>query len=76
MNRLGKLEDIRNRYTLALAERSILEPETENYITLTEVAKKILTEYQNTKRHRKIRYGFRLYGDKYSLVILMDHEKY
>lgn len=76
MNKAERLEDIRNRYTLALAERNILEPGTENYNTLSEVARKILTEYQNRKRSQRIRYGFRLYGDKYHLVTLMKHEKY
>lgn len=75
MNKAERLEDIRNRYTLALAERNILEPETENYNTLSEVARKILTEYQNRKRSQRIRYGFRLYGDKYQLVTLSEHEK-
>lgn len=75
MNKAERLEDIRNRYTLALAERNILEPGTENYNTLSEVARKILTEYQNRKRSQRIRYGFRLYGDKYQLVTLSEHEK-
>jgi hypothetical protein len=76
MNKAEKLEDIQNRYTLALVERSVLEPGTENYNTLSEVARKILTEYQNKGRSRKIRYGFRLYGSEYYLVTLMKHEKY
>lgn len=76
MNKAERLEDIRNRYTLALAERNILELGTENYNTLSEVARKILTEYQNRKRSQRIRYGFRLYGDKYRLVTLSEHEKF
>ena len=53
MNKAERLEDIRNRYTLALAERNILEPGTENYNILSEVARKILTEYQNRKRSQR-----------------------
>ena len=69
-------EDINNRYTLALAERNCTLPRSEAYNTLTECARLILTELQNyDQRGRRNRYGFRLYAEKYHIVVLSDNEK-
>ena len=39
-----RMEDIKNRYSLVLAERNFTEQSTENYNILSEVAKMILSE--------------------------------
>lgn len=68
------MEDIKNRYSLALAERNFTEQGTENYNTLSEVAKMILSEIPAVAKSRSSekvnRYGFRLYGRNYKLVTL------
>jgi len=65
-------EDIHNRFTLALAERTaFIEKGSENYKTLSCVIKDILSEYKNGKN---LRHGFRLYGTQYKEVILQDNE--
>ena len=68
------MEDIKDRYSLTLAERNFTEQGTENYNTLSEIAKMILAEIPAVIKSRssgKInRYGFRLYGTHYKLVIL------
>lgn len=80
MNKQKRNEDIHNRYTLALAERNFTEKGTENYKILSEVARLILKEYATTSQNshnrggKPNRYGFRLYGGKYHLVILQDSE--
>ncbi len=69
------MEDIENRYSLALAERSILEPGTENYKTLSKVAKMILSEISGICLNRckdVNRYSFRLYGSRYKMIVLSD----
>ena len=72
MKKQERLEDIHNRFTLAMAERSALcDKESENYKTLSAVIKDILTEYQNGKH---LRHGFRLYGVNYCPVTLQDSE--
>lgn len=74
-----KLDDIQNRYSLALAERQIYEKGSKEYEQLSHVAKMILKEYQNPSKSfgssRHPRYGFRLYGTNYHLVTLCDCEK-
>lgn len=58
MTRQERMEDIKNRFNLALAERNFTEPGTENYKTLSECAKLILNEYQRmqrSKQHQHIR---------------------
>ena len=78
MTRQERMEDIKNRFDLALAERNFTEPGTENYKTLSECAKLILNEYQRMKRskqHQHIRYGFRLYGTTYHIVTLNQHQR-
>ena len=72
-----KLEDIRNRYYLTLAERNFTEENTENYKTLSLIAKKILAELETMglPKRKWFRNGFRLYNGKYRHVILCDHEK-
>lgn len=79
MTKAERMEDIKNRYSLALAERNFTEQGSENYNTLSEVAKMILSEIPAVAKARssgKInRYGFRLYGEKYHPVILADCER-
>ncbi len=76
MKKSERREDIQNRYNLALAERNFTLPGSEHYKTLTEIARTILTEYQNMGRpQNRNRYGFRWYGGKYHLVILNKYEK-
>lgn len=72
------MEDIKNRYSLALAEMSILEPGTENYKTLSKVAKMILSEISGICLNRckdVNRYGFRLCGSRFEMIILTDDAK-
>ena len=72
MTKQEKLDDIHNRFTLAVAERdSFTEKDSENYKVLSGVAKDILSEYPNGKH---LRHGFRLYGGKYHSVVLDDNE--
>lgn len=79
MTKTERMEDIKNRYSLALAERNFTEQGTENYNTLSEVAKMILSEIPAVAKSRssgKInRYGFRLYGRNYKLVTLAKSQK-
>lgn len=74
-----RMDDIKNRYSLALAERNFTEPGTENYKTLSEVARMILTEYQTIAKARDNRkcnrYGFRLYGAHYKMVVLLPYQR-
>lgn len=73
MTKQEKLDDIHNRFTLALAERNaFVETDSDDYKTLSAVIKDILSEYTNGKH---LRHGFRLYGTKYHSVILNDDEK-
>lgn len=75
MTKAQRMEDIKNRYSLALAERNILQPGTENYKILTETAKMILSEISGICLNRckdVNRYGFRLYGSHYKMIILSD----
>ena len=74
MTKAERMDDIQNRFYLALSERVFTENGSENYNTLSKVANLILKEYQNTGRHKRIRYGFRLYNGKYHIVILNDNE--
>ncbi len=53
MTRQERMEDIKNRFDLALAERNFTEPGTENYKTLSECAKLILNEYQRMQRSKQ-----------------------
>lgn len=73
------MEDIKNRYSLALAERNFTEQGTENYNTLSEIAKMILSEIPTVAKSRSSgkvnRYGFRLYGRNYKLVTLAKSQK-
>ena len=79
MLKAERMDDIKNRYSLALAERNFTEPGTENYKTLSEVARMILTEYQTIAKARDNRkcnrYGFRLYGRKYKMIILSENQR-
>lgn len=75
MTRQQRMEDIKNRHDLALAERNFTQPGTENYKILSEVAESIRKEYQRQPRGKRIRNGFRLYGGKYHPVILSDCER-
>lgn len=77
MTRAARFEDIKNRYDLALAERNLSQPGTENYNILSDVARSILEEYKTAgkPKNQRLRHGFRLYGGKYHLVILADCEK-
>lgn len=76
MKKSERLADIHNRYTLTLAERNFCLPGSEHYKQLTEIARTIMTEYQNTENpQNRNRYGFRFYGGKYHLVILHKNEK-
>lgn len=73
MTKAEHMEDIQNRFTLAIAERnSFTEKGSENYKVLSSVAKDILSEYTNGKH---LRHGFRLYGTQYHSVILKDDEQ-
>ena len=73
MTKQEHLEDIQNRFTLAIAERnSFTDKGSENYKVLSSVVKDILDEYTVGKH---LRHGFRLYGAKYHSVILNDDEK-
>ena len=78
MTKAERIEDIKHRYSLALAERNFTEQGTENYNTLSDVAKMILLEFPKvakSKNSEKVnRYGFRLYGTKYKLVTLENSE--
>lgn len=75
MKKQTRREDINNRYTLALAERSIYEKGDRHYKQLTEIARIILHELQTPNgRGKPNRYGFRLRGTDYKLVILSDKE--
>ena len=77
MKKSKRLEDIQNRHSLALAEMQIYERGSRHYEQLSEIARIIRTEYQNTDaRTKRNRYGFRLRGTDYQLVILDDCEKY
>lgn len=79
MTKAERMEDIKNRYSLALAERNFTEQGTENYNTLSEVAKMILSEFPAVAKSRsngKVnRYGFRLYGRNYKLVTLANSQR-
>lgn len=79
MTKAERMEDIKNRYSLALAERNFTEQGTENYNALSEVAKMILSEIPAVAKSRssgKInRYGFRLYGRNYKLVTLANSQR-
>ena len=73
MTKQEKLDDIHNRFTLAVAERgAFAEKDSENYKVLSSVAKDILTEYTNGKH---LRHGFRLHGTKYHSATLSDNER-
>ena len=72
MTKQERLDDIHNRFTLAVAERdSFTEKDSKNYKVLASVAKDILSEYTNGKH---LRHGSRLYGGKYHSVVLDDSE--
>jgi len=61
---------------LTLAERNFTEPGTESYKILSEVAKMILSEISGICLNRckdVNRYGFRMYGSKYKMIILSDN---
>ena len=76
MTKAERMEDIKNRYSLALSERNFTEPGTESYKTLSEVAKMILSEISEICLNRckdVNRYGFRMYGSKYKMIILSDN---
>ena len=77
MTRAERLEDIKNRHDLALAERNLTQPGTENYNILSEVARSIRDEYQTAgkPKSQRVRNGFRFYGGKYYHVILADYEE-
>lgn len=79
MTKAERMEDIKNRYSLALAERNFTEQGTENYNTLSEVAKMILSEFPAVAKSRSSgkvnRYGFRLYGRNYKLVTLANSQR-
>lgn len=77
MTRAARFEDIKNRHDLALAERNLTEPGTENYNILSGVARSIREEYKDSRKPKsqRVRHGFRLYGGKYHPVILADCEK-
>lgn len=76
MKKQTRRENINNRYTLALAERSIYERGSKQYEQLTEIAHIILRELQTPSgRGKPNRYGFRLRGANYELVTLADSEK-
>lgn len=73
----SRREDIQNRFSLAVAERQLYDRDDRHYIQLSEVIHKILSEYRvPDARGAKIRYGFRLRGTDYALVILEKNEKY
>ena len=71
---IAQFEDIKTRHDLALAERNCTQPGSENYNTLSEVARRILDEYASVgkPKSQRVRNGFRLYGGKYHPVILAD----
>jgi hypothetical protein len=72
MDKAKRRDDIHNRFTLALAERdAFTQKDSDNYKTLSAIIKNILSEYQNGKH---LRHGFRLYGARYSEIILQDCE--
>lgn len=76
MTKAERMEDIKNRYSLALSERNFTEPGTENYKTLSEIAKMILSEISGICLNRCSavnRYGFRMYGRQYKMIILSDN---
>lgn len=76
MTKAERMEDIKNRYSLTLAERNFTEPGTENYKTLSEIAKMILSEISGICLNRCSavnRYGFRMYGTHYKMIILSDN---
>lgn len=76
MTKAERMEDIKNRYSLALSERNFTEPGTENYRTLSEIAKLILSEISGICLNRCSavnRYGFRMYGRQYKMIILSDN---
>lgn len=76
MKKQTRREDIKNRYTLALAERSIYNRGSTHYKQLTEIAHIILRELQTPDgRGKPNRYGFRLRGTNYELVTIADAEK-
>ena len=67
----SRREDIKNRWSLAYAERQIYQPEDRHYKQLSEIMRVILTEYQTQDgRGTRNRYGFRLRGTDYTLVVL------
>lgn len=74
MTKDKRFRDIQNRWELAIAERNFCELGTENYETLSEVAKLINGEIAKVVRTRSEsrvpRYGFRLMGAKYHLIVL------
>ena len=75
MTKAERMEDIKNRYSLALAERNFTEPGTENYKILSETAKMILSEISGICLNRckdVNRYGFRMYGRNYKMIVLSD----
>ena len=75
--RTARREDIHNRYSLAFAERQIYEPGDRHYQQLSEIMRVILTEYQvEDGRGTRNRYGFRLCGTDYVLVVLDKNEKF
>ena len=88
MNKLDKLADKQyffgalfvtaNRLD-TIMERNFTEQGTENYNTLSEVAKMILSEIPAVAKSRsngKVnRYGFRLYGRNYKLVTLANSQR-
>ena len=73
----SRREDIHNRYSLAFAERQIYEPRDKQYQQLSEIMRVIRTEYQHEdNKGTRNRYGFRLRGTDYVLLILDKEEKY
>lgn len=74
MTKDERFRDIQNRWELAIAERNFCEPGTENYETLSEVARLINGEISSVVKTRSEsrvpRYGFRLVGAKYHLFVL------
>ena len=76
MTKAERMEDIKNRYSLALSERNFTEPGTESYKILSKVAKMILSEISGICLNRckdVNRYGFRMYGRHYKMIILSDN---
>jgi len=76
MTKAERMDDLQNRFYLALSERGFTEKGSESYNTLSKTASLILKEYRNTGRHKRIRYGFRLYNGKYHIIALNGNEPF